>query len=43
MNITVTSGVVYALKYCKIKEKYCVYATNSGYCEFTACCEDSIK
>ena len=43
MNITVTGGVVYALKYCKIKEKYCVYTTEFGYCAFTACRVDTIK
>ena len=27
------------MRYCKIKGKFCVYATEWGYCSFTACKE----
>lgn len=27
------------MRYCKIKGKFCVYATKDGYCSFTACIE----
>lgn len=27
------------MRYCKIKGKFCVYATEHGYCSFTACRE----
>lgn len=27
------------MRYCKIKAKFCVFATEYGYCSFTACRE----
>ena len=27
------------MRYCKIKNKFCVFATESGYCSFTVCRE----
>ena len=27
------------MRYCRIKGKFCVYATEWGYCSFTACRE----
>ena len=26
-------------KYCRIKETWCTYTTDSGYCKFTVCCK----
>lgn len=27
------------MRYCKIKDSFCIYATEMGYCSFTACKE----